>query len=970
MTRVGEEITQYFRSVLAANTGVDFKKETFFIIDPEDLMQGQIDADVSDKVFASEKKGASESRSNNNLDVLICAKTVKTSFEGAVKSNHDIEELTGLYYIPATLHQGGKLVYNNSDKKLPWFPREYLLPMVEPIMSIGNADDVDQFISDHVDQIELLKHWPDYVEFFKKFYEYVTKGEFEQHEIPSRDSQESTIELEQCVYLFIDNTVRSTFNIMKLYNHLLEDSQHKPLYKRFLSKEPTELIPLVPNNLSSMNLHSGQMGGEYPLSPSQREAVNHFNQMKDGEILAVNGPPGTGKTTLLQSIVADLFVKRALEKGEAPLIVATSTNNQAVTNIISSFGKIKNVRKSNLEERWIEGVNSFATYFPSTQKINEARNKEYQYTNSKGEYFVANIETKENMEASIAKLVKSCNEFFGTGYVKLSDCQEKLHKELTFFEKTKLALLHLGNEADGFENQGKPIDDYLNSLEEEIKQVQESMEYIQLRVKEWNACYKRVPFFLRWSSKRVQTDFRLFMNQEELNFLQDTMKFKEIKEVYSHRYADFNRKLSDLNKKQIEVREWMGRYDDELKKLSNHSVELHNKDSNRYDVTSERINELLDTTIRYIEFWLAVHYFECRWASGEDALTEKQVGTSFKNVLEKFYNRLAMITPCLVMTFFMLPKQFLAYGDQKNFYLYNYIDLLIVDEAGQVSPEIAAGAFSLAKKAIVVGDIYQIEPVWAINKALDKALAQSSKAIKEIREYEQLELSGLQGYGSSVMRVASKSCKYQKYEERGLFLSEHRRCYDEIIDYCNRLVYKGRLEPMRGTGKGDTGRVLNTWPQMGYRQIISEYSSRQGASRYNRNEASQIAEWLRDHFSIIQAAYPKESEENLVGVITPFKAQVSSILAEIKIRIPHLYNKISVGTVHTFQGAERNVILFSTVYGKSDGCFFIDANKSLMNVAVSRAKDHFFVFGDLDCMKDTLSSSSGLLRSIVKDNPL
>lgn len=65
-----------------------------------------------------------------------------------------------------------------------------------------------------------------------------------------------------------------------------------------------------------------------------------------------------------------------------------------------------------------------------------------------------------------------------------------------------------------------------------------------------------------------------------------------------------------------------------------------------------------------------------------------------------------MITPCLVMTFYMLPRQFLAYGDQKSFYLYNYVDVLIVDEAGQVSPEIAAGAFSLAKRSIVVGDVY------------------------------------------------------------------------------------------------------------------------------------------------------------------------------------------------------------------------------------------------------------------------
>ncbi|WP_242974090.1 AAA family ATPase [Anaerocolumna aminovalerica] len=75
-----------------------------------------------------------------------------------------------------------------------------------------------------------------------------------------------------------------------------------------------DVSPLIENDLSKMQVHCGQMNGEYPLSPSQREAVNHFNTINSGEILAVNGPPGTGKTTLLQTIVADMYVKRAMKK--------------------------------------------------------------------------------------------------------------------------------------------------------------------------------------------------------------------------------------------------------------------------------------------------------------------------------------------------------------------------------------------------------------------------------------------------------------------------------------------------------------------------------------------------------------------------------------------------------------------------------------------------------------------------------
>lgn len=315
----------------------------------------------------------------------------------------------------------------------------------------------------------------------------------------------------------------------------------------------------------------------------------------------------------------------------------------------------------------------------------------------------------------------------------------------------------------------------------------------------------------------------------------------------------------------------------------------------------------------------------------------------------------------------MLPRQFLAYGNQKKFFMYNYIDLLIVDEAGQVSPEIAAGAFSLAKKSIVVGDVYQIEPVWSVNKALDKALAVSNGAIESLEEFKLLEQTGLNCSCSSVMKVAAKSCKYKKFDERGLFLSEHRRCYDEIIDYCNKLVYKGNLQPMRGKGKEDEKLAIKQWPQMGFKQIDTEHSNKRGSSRSNRLEAEQIAEWLKDNFEFIINAYPKEAKENLVGIITPFKAQVSCIKSELKKHLPTSYSKkISVGTVHTFQGAERKIIILSTVYGREDGCFFIDANKSLMNVAVSRAKDNFFVFGDINCLKDASSSASGLLKKYIR----
>ncbi len=100
----------------------------------------------------------------------------------------------------------------------------------------------------------------------------------------------------------------------------------------------------------------------------------------------------------------------------------------------------------------------------------------------------------------------------------------------------------------------------------------------------------------------------------------------------------------------------------------------------------------------------------------------------------------------------------------------------------------------------------------------------------------------------------------------------------------------------------------------------------------------------------------------MIGVITPFKSQSILINKILKKEIPEFAKYIDVGTVHTFQGAERKIIIFSSVYGNEDGCYFINRAPNLMNVAVSRAKDSFLVFGDSACLNGTEKTAAGLLK--------
>lgn len=93
----------------------------------------------------------------------------------------------------------------------------------------------------------------------------------------------------------------------------------------------------------------------------------------------------------------------------------------------------------------------------------------------------------------------------------------------------------------------------------------------------------------------------------------------------------------------------------------------------------------------------------------------------------------------------MLPgnMQISEYKGQRKFeksYLYDFADLLIVDEAGQVLPEVAAASFALAKKALVIGDTEQIPPIWSITPAIDvgNMLAENSVWQYARRDYREI----------------------------------------------------------------------------------------------------------------------------------------------------------------------------------------------------------------------------------------
>lgn len=87
------------------------------------------------------------------------------------------------------------------------------------------------------------------------------------------------------------------------------------------------------------------------------------------------------------------------------------------------------------------------------------------------------------------------------------------------------------------------------------------------------------------------------------------------------------------------------------------------------------------------------------------------------------------------------------------------------------------------------------------------------------------------------MKIAQCASRYQYDPElaRGMYLYEHRRCFDNIIGYCNTLCYHGKLLPKRGCEES------NLMPAMGYLHIDGKGELASSGSRYNLLEAETIA---------------------------------------------------------------------------------------------------------------------------------
>ncbi len=766
-------------------------------------------------------------------------------------------------------------------------------------------------------------------------------------------------------------------SIISLYDDLRKNNPNSPFLDEMLSDKSQEILPAVSSEDFSLS-HVGHMDPDNSLVCAQRDALAHFLSLGNRGILPINGPPGTGKTTLIQGIVATLWVKPLLGDDEfpsPPVIVAASTNNQAVTNVIESFGAVRTSESDPLKGRWLpESFNgSYGLYFSSETKKSNALLRGFNLPGS-----IEEMEKLEKvLEAERIFIERFMSAFGLRERMTIETSLPFIRKEIrsVYAEMATFRSLWETREQKRENLEKITGNDYQKFLREKTKEqttILADLSATRKWLRAWISYLAAEPFWYGLLSffppvrKKRRYHILEFMESNgipldvmsamNIDVIEHTLKVLCAKKEQEAKAAEAIVKNAKASISDFEAAET---------KWVSHCQKIFGEKSDSF----QDANKKMDTTLRYRMFRLATHYWEGAWImeckttihSGEQQLKD----TKGVKKIQRKWRRRAKIFPCTVSTFHKLPDAFSGWEGETK-YLYDFIDLLIVDEAGQVSPEIAGASLSLAKKTLVVGDVKQIEPVWSVPEIVDRGNMLKSGIVADSseEEFERLSRTGRSSSSGSIMRMAHEvsPVHYDQDLEKGMYLYEHRRCADPIIQYCNRLCYGGKLVPKRGE---IVNRILPYW---GYAHVVGK-SEKSGGSRSNVSEAMTIAAWIAENKVEMETHYKAPIHE-IVGVVTPFSSQSRLVSSKISEKLGTAH-KITVGTVHALQGAERRIVVFSSVYSSGDAgqYLFFDKSENMLNVAVSRAKDSFLVFGNMNIFDEQSAKPSGIMAKFLFENP-
>lgn len=316
-------------------------------------------------------------------------------------------------------------------------------------------------------------------------------------------------------------------------------------------------------------------------------------------------------------------------------------------------------------------------------------------------------------------------------------------------------------------------------------------------------------------------------------------------------------------------------------------------------------------------------------------LEQKRPRKSLRSLVTDMPTALTQLTPCVLMSPLSI-SQYLP-ADQKAF------DVVIFDEASQITVWDAIGSIARGKQTIVAGDPKQLPPT--------NFFGRTEEDVDDDLEEADLEsiLDEMLGAG-----IPKRGLKWHYRSEN-----------ESLITFSNHKYYGGKLITFPSPTTDDRAVKL----------VHVDGVYLRGKGRTNRAEADAIVEEIVRRLK--DPAFNKE--KRTIGVVTfnsEQKRLIEDRLDEERRRHPDiephfgedLIEPVFVKNIESVQGDERDVILFSITFGKDPtGRMTMDfgaINKSggerRLNVAITRARSEMVVFSSIRGDDIDLSRTSAI----------
>jgi energy-coupling factor transporter ATP-binding protein EcfA2 len=265
------------------------------------------------------------------------------------------------------------------------------------------------------------------------------------------------------------------------------------------------------------------------------------------------------------------------------------------------------------------------------------------------------------------------------------------------------------------------------------------------------------------------------------------------------------------------------------------------------------------------------------------------------------------------------------------------IGWLLVDEAGQAAPQQAVGALMRCRRAVVVGDPIQVPPVVPLPEQLTAAICRTFG----------VDQGRFAAPAASVQTLADDATRWfaefgagDGTRKVGVPLLVHRRCAAPMFGIANRIAYDGLMVPAKAPSRSPILDLL-------------------GPSRWLHVAGSGAEKWCEAEGEVAVAMIERILGAGLTPdlyVVTPFVAVAEGLRRRLEgsaalaaaVDDVRRWAGERVGTVHTVQGREAEAVILvlgAPEAGQTGARGWAGREPNLLNVAVTRAKEALYVIG-------------------------